>query len=560
MKSVARWLSRYLLLLLLLFFAAMGYAAITGQYGRLSEWPRRLVADVQALEAASTILADYERHTVALPRSLLSDTALRSTNAIDARIARIRQNLVTLKQDNVDTGGISSQLMRGGEAEVVRVHQNRLRIRQLEIEASFLENLRHPAEAAEEKLRWEKQARAEVVLRSTACRNLTREADSLESQWVWRRYDVQGFHLRNLVTTKRVESHKACDGARSLQQQLANVHAARAKIEAALHNVPGDARDYAEVTEDVAGSLKESWLFKIKLWLRAHHAGRHLRTALIGVALAMMLPFLIRILFYVALAPLAARRPPIELQPDAAPMRADHAHSSVSKDVVIPVGWELLAKQGYVHRAPIGGNPSTRWPLSWRNPVVSVIRGLFFLTRYRGYSSETSATLSAGSDLFAELILLRLEDGQACMLQPRLIVAVLQPENAPVQITGHWRLGFLHAWLTTQLRYLVFHGPAVLVLKGYRGLHIVNADHDVELQQDHVVGFSANLRYGVVRTGTFMPYFFKRESLLRDRVRSGPGVVVTEEAPSLAAGRSGGHGARHSLEDALDVILKFFGL
>ena len=94
--------------------------------------------------------------------------------------------------------------------------------------------------------------------------------------------------------------------------------------------------------------------------------------------------------------------------------------------------------------------------------------------------------------------------------------------------------------------------------KGSRGLHVSEALHDVELAQDHLVGFSANLRYGVVRTGTFQPYLFKKESLLRDVIRSGQGVVLTEEASSLAKGGGGGHRSRHGLEDALDIVLKFF--
>ncbi|MCK7502947.1 MAG: hypothetical protein MZV70_01815 [Desulfobacterales bacterium] len=32
--------------------------------------------------------------------------------------------------------------------------------------------------------------------------------------------------------------------------------------------------------------------------------------------------------------------------------------------------------------------------------------------------------------------------------------------DRPMQITRHWRLGSLSAWLTLQLRYIVFHGPA----------------------------------------------------------------------------------------------------
>ena len=47
---------------------------------------------------------------------------------------------------------------------------------------------------------------------------------------------------------------------------------------------------------------------------------------------------------------------------------------------------------------------------------------------------------------------------------------MLKPAGAPANITRHWRLASLHAWLTLQLRYLVFHGPCQLLLKGCRGV------------------------------------------------------------------------------------------
>ena len=83
------------------------------------------------------------------------------------------------------------------------------------------------------------------------------------------------------------------------------------------------------------------------------------------------------------------------------------------------------------------------------------------------------------------------------MLHPRALVAVAQPEGRPVRITSHWRLFSLNAWLTLQLRYLVFHGPCRLVIKGGRGIRLERAERGRIFGQEQLVGFSADLAYSV---------------------------------------------------------------
>ena len=142
------------------------------------------------------------------------------------------------------------------------------------------------------------------------------------------------------------------------------------------------------------------------------------------------------------------------------------------------------------------------------------------------------------------------------MLHPRALVAVVKPSDHSLRITSHWRLFSLHAWLTLQLRYLMFHGPCRLVLKGGRGLRLEGAESGRIFGPDQLVGFSPDLAYTVARTETFWPYFMGRESLFKDRVDAGGGVVLIEEAPM----GGGGRGARKGLEGAFDVALKAFGL
>ena len=114
--------------------------------------------------------------------------------------------------------------------------------------------------------------------------------------------------------------------------------------------------------------------------------------------------------------------------------------------------------------------------------------------------------ISATADPLSEVGVLALPAGCAIVLQPRSLVGVLQPRDRPLRITSHWRLGTLHGWLSLQLRYLVFHGPATLIVKGCRGVRIERAGDGRRINQAATLGFSANLRYSTTRAATFFPY------------------------------------------------------
>jgi hypothetical protein len=216
---------------------------------------------------------------------------------------------------------------------------------------------------------------------------------------------------------------------------------------------------------------------------------------------------------------------------------------------------ELLVRQGYLQSSSLEGDKATRWLLDWRHPLSSLASGLWFLTRIRGEGQVT--IVSAVHDPFAEVASVSLPEGASCVLQPRALAAVATPLARPLRVTSHWRLFSLNAWLTLQLRYLVFHGPARLVLKGGRGVRLEQAEEGRMFGQDQLIGFSANLAYSVKRSETFWPYFLGREPLFKDRVEAGMGLLIIEEAP--LAGRSGAAG-RRGLEGALDASLKAVGL
>ncbi len=213
------------------------------------------------------------------------------------------------------------------------------------------------------------------------------------------------------------------------------------------------------------------------------------------------------------------------------------------------------AAQGFLQSTSDVGPKSTRWLLDMHHPFTSIAAGLTFLVRIRGEGEQT--TISATHDPFAEVTVLALPAGASCVLQPRALAAVAQPIEHPLRMTSHWRLLSLNAWLTLQLRFLVFHGPARLVLKGGRGIRIERAEQGRIFGQDQVVGFSTDLGYAVTRSETFWPYFLGREPLLKDRVTAGGGVLILEEAP-MAARRSGR--TPRGIEGAIDAAMKVFGL
>lgn len=355
-------------------------------------------------------------------------------------------------------------------------------------------------------------------------------------------------------------------GLRNILDERAELERGRANaceradaLKARRDNGLAAAGQYREVREKLGRT--GDWTMGTVRDVSSDVRGATLRDVLTRAALALLaiilLPYAIRLLFYFVLAPLAERRAAIRLTVpggngrDILPVAASAASASVR----LQEGEELLVRQGYLQTSARPGDKRTQWLLDWRHPFSSLASGMAFLTRVRGAGQAT--TISASGDPFAEVAMLDLHEGASCVLQPRALAAIVQPVGRPARITSHWRLFTLNAWLTMQLRYLVFHGPARMVLKGGRGVRVERAEEGRIFAQDQLVGFSADLAYAVTRNETFWPYFLGRESLLRDRVEKGEGVLVVEESP-LAGSR--GAGIRRGIEGTMDAFLKVFGL
>ena len=280
------------------------------------------------------------------------------------------------------------------------------------------------------------------------------------------------------------------------------------------------------------------------------------------LALALLVPVLVKALFYYVLAPIAARQPPVRILPDeSAPGIGAATPAGVSVSVELAPGEELLVQSDFLQSSSQPARKRTRWLLNARLPFASLASGMFALTRIAPEPGATGTriVLSSQHDPFGEVGVLELPRGAAMVLQPRGLAAVVQPADQPVKITRHWRLGSLHAWLTLQLRYLVFHGPCRLVLKGCRGVRAEAPQPGQPrlINQAATLGFSANLEYRTTRTETFASYLLGREALLNDLFAGAPGRFVYEQMPG-GARRAGVTG--RGLEGLADAVLKVFGI
>lgn len=405
-------------------------------------------------------------------------------------------------------------------------------------------------------------ARAQADQARAACRATRLTFERSEARWqvraTFRLYDQDARRALKARMDQACGKSQAADRQQRDAQQRRDLavrayQASQAWTETTIQPVTSDVEAWIARTRVSANG---SWGQKARLFAERIRVPAALQQAGYALVAIIISPFLIRLFCYFVLAPAAMRRPAVRLlateEAEVAIPPAERSATSVG--VRLAAGEELLVRSGYLQTTSDAGGKGTQWLLDSRHPITSLVTGLTFLTRIRGEGEIT--TVSAVRDPFAEVTVLTLPEGSACVLQPRALAAVVQPIGRRLRVTGHWRLRSLNAWLTMQLRYLVFHGPARLVLKGGRGVRVERAERGRILGQDQVVGFSTDLAYSVTRNETFWPYFLGREPLLRDRVAAGNGVLIVEEAPM--AGRRPGE-VPQGIEGLIDAGMKVFG-
>jgi len=281
---------------------------------------------------------------------------------------------------------------------------------------------------------------------------------------------------------------------------------------------------------------------------------------LVGIVLA---PIGIKAFLYFVVAQWAAGCPPICILPSATgrvsaiTREGDREKvSEVSVPIVLGEHQELLIQPDYLQSTSLRAKKSTKWLLNPSIPLSSLLSGMFLLTRITPSASDP-VVISATKDPNSEIGIIDLGPDAAFVCEPRCLAGVIQDRAAPVRITRHWRLGSLHGWLTLQLRFLVFHGPGQLIVKGCRGIRVESANPGRLINQAATLGFSANLAYANTRCETFVSYWTGKEDLFNDLFNGEPGVYAYEEIPD--AMQKGGISGR-GLQGIADAILKVFGV
>ncbi|MGE4240661.1 hypothetical protein [Ramlibacter sp.] len=265
-------------------------------------------------------------------------------------------------------------------------------------------------------------------------------------------------------------------------------------------------------------------------------------------------------LFFFVVAPWVSRRPPIRIETgrgdDTDTQERAISPSAVSQRVALAPGQELLIKDPYLQDSPADARASTRALLSSAYPIACLAAGMFGLTRVKADAAGLTVTVSSTVDPLDELALVSLSRTNGLVLLPRFLVAVVQDVDAPIAIRSVWRLGSLQAWLTFQLRYLVFTGAGAVIVRGCRGVRVERPDAQRRIAQSATIGFDAGLDYANRRTETFLPYLLGMKPLFHDAF-AGRGVYAYQEVPASrgAPGRAEGR-----LMGVLDTLLKPFGI
>ncbi|NJC34800.1 uncharacterized protein (AIM24 family) [Sphingomonas jejuensis] len=548
--ALARWIGRKGLLFVALVAALIAYQMIRPSYDRY----RDLSAQVQSARVAGPALDAAGRDALTGGERALTDAHRLGVAQIDARLGAARQ----AQADRAGRCGSDlGAALRGGAAAVIDNRRACFEQAAIGREISVLTELRATADARRPGESVEDAITRHVADMRAAAAEMRRAAADMRAARSWQdafRRNQQ----REAAAARYTAAQARAERARGQAERLVRSRERMATAEVTAQRRVAEARAaFERLAVDRAGALRRTYADRLGTWSAQVGLPGILRTAawlLMGIIL---MPYAIRLFCWFVLAPLAMRRPSIRLRVPGGGDRPiplpDRSGPSVA--VRLSPGEELLVRQSFLQSTSVEGTKATRWLLDTRHPLTSIASGLSFLTRLRGDGGAT--TVSATADPFAEVAILTLPDGAACVVQPRALAAVAEPIGRPLRITSHWRLFSLNAWLTLQLRFLVFHGPARLVLKGGRGVRVERAEAGRVFGSDQLIGFSADLSYAVTRSETFWPYFLGRESLLKDRVQAGAGVLIVEEAP--LGGRRGA-GPRRGIEELVDAGLKAFGL
>lgn len=558
-RFVLRHFLTFVLICSVLLLAQWGWAqwrvwqALQGEAAQLTAAQAALSGHIQAQAAASR-----QRTTglAAAPLALLTE-----------RLQTLDERLRRLQQERAGLGGVV--LLDAERTPFVQAHLRALR---LDVDIQLLQQER----AYVQELRWRLQATQSAERQRAELERLRQSHEKLYAQWQAVQAERQALLEKHPIKCRlpvASPERTACEDLRHQQaallaanQRAAADHAAQRTrvLQTAPTPAPLGAFEPHQAPLQALGETLQARRTAL-LTEQGQHWARRLAvpvqqvvpTALLILLGILLAPLGVKAVLYFVLAPLAQRRPPVCLLPQTlGAVELVPGPSAVSHEVWVDPDHELLVHPEFLQSTAVQGDKDTCWLFSSRYPFTSLASGMVALTRVRTHETARYV-VSATQDPHSEIGMLHLPAGAALVMQPHNLVGVLQPRGAPVRITSHWRLGSLHAWLTLQLRYLVFHGPAQLIVQGCRGVRVERAGLGRSIQQAATIGFNANLAYTTRRSDTFGAYLLGKQGLLNDSFGGASGFYVYEEMPHTLV--RGGR-VRRGLEGVADSLLKVFGI
>jgi hypothetical protein len=549
---------------------------VAGKFIR-SEWAH-VQSIVNELPALRTALTDVDNRQAALAQEIARQVGRFSgatVQQLDAQI-RVLDNDISRLQRERNTVSLSSAALEGADSIVEALRQNALRGVDIELRRqakAYLTALRahvvvlENRQAALQKLEQLRLAHVRIYAAVQSTQQQLTRIEAAEGRLAKLFFTTSYKQVKKLE--KDLQVLKAAN-SRAYKDYLAQkAILARLSLPATLNEFRIDEQQLAQAVAPLRDRLLEAErLAAQNPLLQAYQAVRPVLPIALAVLIGWWLvPPAIRTFFYFVLAPHAARRPPIVIrtgQGSAAavtlskqgPARDGSLISAVSQTMTLAPDHEMLIRPDYCQSQPAGVHATTKLLFDWRHWLTSIAAHLWLLKRLRT-TQAAAIVVSSTTDALDEVALLELAAGEAVVLQPRGLVGMMYQTGQRPTIRSHWRLGTLHAWLTLQLRYLAFEGPATLIVKGCRGVRLESASTGRTISQDATLGFSANAIYATVRADPFIPYLRGRQALFHDKFTGQNAYYLYEEVPRNARP----DGQRHNpLEVLLDAGLKAFGI
>ncbi|MDA7911934.1 AIM24 family protein, partial [bacterium] len=176
---------------------------------------------------------------------------------------------------------------------------------------------------------------------------------------------------------------------------------------------------------------------------------------------------------------------------------------------------ELLTQHDQVDK-------STAMFWSWKAIAVSIVSGLYACTRVWNRNATIGSITMSPSDSDLEISEIVLEEDAELVVHIQYIVAI----KGEIRVRAKWRFFSAHAWLTGQVRFLLFRGCGSIFIVAPRGVAGYTLKEQTQnFEQQITVGFDSRLQYSVRRTETFWPYLLGKASLFDDSF-SGNGIVL----------------------------------